>query len=448
MSNTDDILADEKVTRVTIPYATRKHFNAFHTSLKRFRFVVAHRRAGKSVAEINELIKRAFSNPRQYPPPRYAYIGPTFAQTKDLIWGYVHHYLSPFGDAVKFSESDLQVTLPNGAIINLYGGATAYERMRGLYFDGAVADEFAMLNPDMWPTVVRPCLADYRGWFIASGTSNGDDHFHLLKIKAESDPANWDVFIIPVTETDALDPDELIEMTKDMTPEQYAREMLCSFEAPIEGAYYADLMNSAQLDSRITSVPWQPDIQCWTEWDLDIEAELHVNIKQQIGKAIHQIDELSINVDRVGLPGVVQALTTGARTRYLYKAHLLPHDIKARELGTGKSRLELLEGMLEAPVHVVPLHRVEDGISAVRSILPITYFDKEKTKKTVLGLRNYQRQRAKQGVVSTRPLHNWASHPADATRTGAMGMHLISSWGHGNVTPFGGRLRRKIRGLA
>lgn len=436
------MIAEEATTNVKIPYRPRKHFEAFHTSKRRFRFVVAHRRAGKSVAEINDLIRRAFENTRQYPPPRYAYIGPTFAQTKDLIWGYVHHYLSPFGDAVKFSESDLQVTLPNGAMVNLYGGATAYERMRGLYFDGAVADEFAMLNPDMWPTVVRPCLADYRGWFVASGTSNGDDHFHALKIKAEADPNSWDVFIIPVTETDALDPDELTEMTKDMSPEQYAREMLCSFEAPIEGAFYADLMNQAQADNHITSVPWQPDIQCWTEWDLDIRSELHVNIKQQIGKSVHQFDEISMNIDRVGLPGVVSALTTGKRAKYLYKGHLLPHDIKARELGTGKSRLELLQGMLDAPVLVVPNHRIEDGITATRATIPITYWDKEGARKTIMALRNYQRQKNGQ------PLHNWASHPSDATRIGAMGMHMITNWG-GNVTGIGsGRLRRRIRGAS
>lgn len=431
----------EPTTNIKIPYRPRKHFQAFHASLKRFRFVVAHRRAGKSVAEINELIKRAFENQRVYPPPRYAYIGPTFAQTKDLIWGYVHHYLQPFGDAVKFSESDLQVTLPNGAIINLYGGATAYERMRGLYFDGAVADEFPMLDPDMWPTVVRPCLADYRGFFIASGTSNGDDHFHDLKVKSENDPEGWDTFIIPVDQTDALDPDELKDMTKDMSPEQYAREMLCSFEAPIEGAFYADLMNTAQEGGRITNVPWQPDMQCWTEWDLDIRSNLHVNIKQLVGKGVHQIDELSINVDQIGLPGVVQALTTGKRKGYLYKAHLLPHDIKARELGTGKTRIELLQGMLDAPCHVVPLHRIEDGISATRSMLPITYWDKTNCPKTILALRNYQRMKNGQ------PLHNWASHPADATRTGAMGMGLIMHWG-GNVSSMGnGRLRRRIRGV-
>lgn len=440
--------AEVKVTnRFVIPYTKREHFKAFHASLKRFRFVVAHRRAGKSVAEINELIKKAFENTREYPPPRYAYIGPTFAQTKDLIWGYVHHYLQPFGDAVKFNESELQVTLPNGALINLYGGATAYERMRGLYFDGAVADEFPLLDPDMWPVVVRPCLADYRGFFIASGTSNGDDHFHELKVKAENDEESWDVFIIPVTETNALDPDELEEMTKDMTPEQYAREMLCSFEAPIAGAFYADLMNQALLKGRITDVPWQPQIGAWTEWDLDIRAPMHINLKQRIGQSIHQFAEISVDAkdgQNYGIPEATRRLKEEF-PEVIWRAHLLPHDVAAREQGSGKTREEIAVSLWPGvPIIKVGIHSIEDGIAATRVMIPITYWDKTNCRKTVLALRNYQRQKNGQ------PLHNWASHPADATRTGAMGEHLMGgSWGASSkVVSINGRLRRRIRGQA
>ena len=194
--------------QIVIPYIPRDHFIPLHKSEKRWKFVVAHRRAGKSVAEINETIRSALRNVREYPPPRYAYVGPSFAQTKDLIWGYAKHYTAPLSNepGYRISEGDLQITLPNGAMLNLYGGAAAYERMRGLYFDGIVLDEFPMLNPSVFSTVVRPCLADYRGWAIISGTSNGDDHFHELKKKNQNDPT-WDFHIIPVTETDALHPD-------------------------------------------------------------------------------------------------------------------------------------------------------------------------------------------------------------------------------------------------
>lgn len=437
------IAEDEKTTQsIVIPYRQRDHFKPLHASKKRFKFVVAHRRAGKSVAEINELIKQALTNPRVYPPPRYAYIGPTFAQTKDLIWGYAKHYTSVFGDQVKYSESDLQLTLPNGAMVNLYGGAGAYERMRGLYFDGAVADEFALLHPDMFGTVVRPCLSDYKGWFIASGTSNGDDHFHELKIRAEKDPDNWDVFVIPVTETDALDPEEVKEMTKDMTPEQYAREMLCSFAAPIEGAYYGDILNDLEAKGRVTGVPYDPSAPVYTWWDLGIDDAMAIWYIQRVGREIHVIDYdeftgMGFLDDLTGRPGV---FTNVKAKPYTYAFHIPPHDIKARELGSGRQRLELMQEHLK-DVFVSPMAKVEDGISAVRSVLPMCWFDKEKTAKGRLALRNYHHG------VNGKPVHNWASHGSDAFRTGSNALNLIVGHSGSNIVSLGGRLRRRLSGL-
>src|SRR5688572_15305734 len=93
----------QDVQKVVIPYIPRKHFRPLHASTKRWKFVCAHRRAGKSVAAINEIIKRALQNPRVSPPPRYAYVGPSFAQTKDLIWGYLKTFAGGI-PGVKFLE--------------------------------------------------------------------------------------------------------------------------------------------------------------------------------------------------------------------------------------------------------------------------------------------------------------------------------------------------------
>ena len=136
---------------------------------------------------------------------------------------------------------------PTGATIRLYGGGQAYERIRGIYLDGAVLDEYPLLNPRAWTSVVRPTLADYRGFAIISGTSNGDDHFHAVKLKAEDD-AQWDVFDIKITDTgnDALSAEEIADLTRDMPADEYAREMLNAFDAPIEGAYYTEAMNALQ----------------------------------------------------------------------------------------------------------------------------------------------------------------------------------------------------------
>lgn len=425
---------NDQPRKIIIPYTPRKHFIPLHESVKRFKFVVAHRRAGKSVSIINHMIRAAMQNTRQHPPPRYAYVGPSFSQTKDLIWGYLKHYTSNIRSGI--SEGELWVDLITGARITLYGGAAAYERMRGLYLDGAALDEYPLLEPTAFSSVVRPALGDYKGWAILSGTPKGEDHFYEMKIKAEIDE-NWDVFIIPVTETDALDPAEVKDMTQDMSPDEYAREMLCSFSASIVGAYYAEELNNIELEKRICSVPWQRDSLVITSWDLGVDDMTAIWFFQKAGKEIHVIDYIQ-GTDK-GFEPYVDYIRS---QKYMYGSHILPHDIKARELSSGTSRKQTLENMLlgKGDIVVCPNHKIEDGITAARSMLNRCWFDKEKTAKGIAALRAYVK--GKNG----KPVHNWASHAADGYRVGAVGWNLAQGWG-GNIVPMGG-IRRRISGLA
>lgn len=419
--------------RIIIPYKPRAHLLPIHTSDKRFQFVCMHRRAGKTVGIVNHIIRKALENTRVTPPPRYAYVGPSFAQAKDLVWGYFKHYTNTIDDT-RFSEGELHFTLPTMAKVSLYGGAGAYERMRGLYFDGSALDEFPMLNPASWSTVIRPCLADYKGWAIVSGTSNGDDHFHDLKKKAERDRDNWDVHIIPVNATNALDPEEVREMTRDMSAAEYAREMLCDFAAPIEGSYYAEIMNELKMQGRITGVPYNPEGLVYTWWDLGIDDETVIWFVQPAGRELHVVDYYANS----GKPLEHYAQVIKGRG-YTLGGHALPHDVKVRELGTGKSRFEMLSNLLENII-VAPLLSVEDGINAVRSTLRLCYFDQTKTAAGLSALSNYHRN------SKGRPEHNWASHPADAFRSGAVSLNvMLGMMGGGNVLPFNGPLRRRIK---
>lgn len=399
-------------------------------------FAVAHRRAGKTVALCNKIIRAALENTRSFPPPRYGYIGPSFAQTKDLVWGYFKYYTGPL-PRVKVVEGDLQIILPNSAMINLYGGSAAYERMRGLYFDGIVADEYPLLNPSMLGSVVRPCLADYQGWAVISGTSNGDDHFHELKKRAEKELDRWDLFSIPVNETDALDPDEVEEMRKDMTAEEFAREMMCNFDAPIEGSYYGEVMNEISLGNQITGVPYDPKSLVWTCWDLGIDDEMAIWFLQQCGREVHVIDYYA-NTGQ-GLEHYAGIIKD---KKYAYGCHVLPHDIEARELGTGVSRFEILNGML-SNLFVCPMHKVEDGILATRAAIRMMWFDKTRCDPGISALKNYHKG------PKGKPVHNWASHASDALRVGCVAMNMIQPMmGGSNIIGFNqGALRRNLRRL-
>ena len=419
---------------ITIPYIPRKHFYALHNSTSRWIFNCTHRRAGKTVAICNHIVKKALENSRTFPPPRYAYIGPSFAQAKDLVWGYLKYYTGGLPN-VRHVEGELQCVLPTGAMINLYGGAAAYERMRGLYFDGAALDEYPLLNPSVLGTVVRPCLADYQGWGIISGTSNGDDHFHEVKKRSDNDPDKWTQLIVPVTDTDALDPDEIAEMRKDMTADEFAREMMCSFEAPVEGSYYGEVINDISALNQITGVPYDSSAPVMTWWDLGIDDETFIWFVQQCGRELHVIDTLQ-NTGK-GLEWYSQQILSKP---YSYGVHVLPHDVKARELGTGKSRYEILVALLNN-IFVCPSHTVEDGITAARATMRMCYFDKVRTDSGLSALKNYHKG------PTGKPKHNWASHAADAFRIGSVALNqvrgMISS---SNVLPFGrGPLRRNLK---
>jgi hypothetical protein len=426
---------------VAVQYLPRPHFRPVHSSPKRWLFICSHRRAGKTVAIANHLIRAAINNRRTHPKPRYAYVGPSFDQSKDLVWSYLRQYTEAI-PGVRYNEAELTCIFPNKATIKLYGGAQSYERMRGMYFDGIALDEFPLLNPNVFSTVVRPCLADYRGFAIVSGTSNGDDHFNQLRLKTENDP-RWAQFIIPLSSTGetALKREEAEELTQDMSPEEYAREMECSFSAPVEGSYYGDMLNNLHGQNRIGKVPIDLAAPVITGWDLGMSDYTCIWFYQLCGREIHFIDYIQNSGKSLDFyAGELQ--TRAHRGGYRFKAHCLPHDVESRELGTGQSRRQVLMGLMDEPIITAPWGSVEDGIAAVRSILGISWFDAGQCKTGLEMLRGYHRSKMGQPVHGPGP----HSHGADAMRTMATSFHMVSGLG-GTMARGMGALRRRLRGV-
>jgi phage terminase large subunit len=429
---------------LVIPYRPRRHFRALHASDKRWMFVCAHRRAGKTVALANQLIRAAYLNGRTWPPPRYGYVGPSFEQAKDLVWSYLKQYTDPI-DGVRYLEGELAIVLPhNGAIIKLYGGLSAYERMRGMYFDGIVLDEFPLLQKTVFSTVVRPCLADYRGWAVVSGTSNGDDHFNALRLRAMEDE-RWDVFLIPLSETgeEALSYAEAAELTQDMSADEYAREMECSFDAPVEGAYFAEALNALSAQGRICPVPVDLAVPVISSWDLGVHDYCSIWLWQNVGKEVHFVDYV-MGVSK-GLDYWAGYLRKKKAERgFQYQCHLLPHDIEAREISTAKSRRAILTDLIphDEPIITVPrIRSKEDGIAASRAMLGSAYFDAQACKTGLAMLRGYHKSAMGQPVHGPGP----HSHGADAFQTAAVGFHLVSGLSASSLRR--GPMRRRIRGL-
>jgi hypothetical protein len=226
-----------------------------------------------------------------------------------------------------------------------------------------------------------------------------------------------------VTETDALHPDEVAELRQQMTTNQFSREFLCSFDAPVEGSYFGDKIVEAETEGRICQVPYDPAAGVLTSWDLGLADKTAIWFVQRIGRELHVIDYL----ENSG-----KALDWYAKQldlkRYQYVGHIFPHDVRARELGTGRSRYEVLEGLQLEP-SICPQHKVEDGIAAVRTILPICWFDAEKCAEGLSALKGYRAAPAPSlGTMHQRPLHDWSSHGADSFRYMAMGMDRVIGW--------------------
>lgn len=379
----------------------------------RFTVVVAHRRMGKTVSAILHLIDDALNNEQK--DPRYAYIAPTYAQAKRVAFDYLCEYTRPLGAKINIAE--LRVDFM-GRRISLYGSDNG-DSLRGQYFDGVVLDEIGDQNPKIWTEIVRPALADRKGWCLFIGTPKGNNHFADFKDRALKGNG-WKFLEFKASATNVLDETELADAKAEMGEDKYRQEFECSFDAPVEGAYYGQLLNEADEDNRVTSIPRDEIARLVCSWDLGISDSTCIWVAQVVGKEIQLIDATENH--GVGLDYYVSWL----REKGYDKAQqILPHDVNVREMSTGKSRKEvLMDAGLE--IHVAPKLSVADGIQAVRRILPRCWFDKEGTKEGLSAIRNYRRQfDEKRNVFFDTPLHDWASHYADSFRYLAIGLNEV-----------------------
>jgi hypothetical protein len=391
--------------RGLIPYFARPQFIEFHDREQRWACVVAHRRAGKTVAAINDLIYAATAC--ELEEPRFAYVAPFTSQAKDVAWNYLLQYTAVIPGA-RASVSELKVDLPNGGRIRLYG-ADNYDRLRGIYLDGVVLDEFADMDPRAWSEVIRPALADRQGWAAFIGTPKGRNAFFELYERAAASP-EWFDLRLKASATGLIEAEELEALKAELTADEYAREMETSFEAAVAGAYFAAALTAAEGQGRIGRAPHDPAAEVHAAFDLGIADSTAIWLAQFVGREIRLIDY--IENSGVALDWYARAL----RERpYVYAPLILPHDAMARELGTGLSRVEMLQG-LGFSVRIAPRIGVADGIEAVRRLLPRTWIDAGRCEAGLRALRDYREKSDPKRRVALGPLHDWTSHASDALR--------------------------------
>jgi hypothetical protein len=374
---------------------------------------VTHRRAGKTVACVQELQRRAVDC--ELVRPRFAYLAPFLRQSKAVAWDYLRAAMAPLrANGATVHESELRVDYSGGAQVRLYG-ADNPDAMRGIYLDGIVLDEYADMDPRMWSEIIRPALADRQGWAVFIGTPKGRNGFFDLWRRSQSEPG-WFSMMLKASESGLIPASELALARRDLSDEQYAQEFECSFDAAVIGSYYGKQLMRAEQDKRIGNVPCEPTAMVWTAWDLGIRDATAIWFAQVVGREIRIIDYYE--AAGVDLGHYVREINAKP---YVYAGHIVPHDAQARELGTGKSRLEVLESLGLKTITLAPLHRIEDGINAVRVFIPKCWLDEQKCRRGLDALKLYRSDYdSTLQVLRPGPVHDWTSHAADAFRYLAM----------------------------
>jgi hypothetical protein len=396
---------------IKLKYRPRSVFEDFHDRKERWAVIVAHRRCGKTVACINDLIVKALLENK--PHAQYAYIAPFYSQAKSVAWRYLERFSEPV--MTKANQSELWVELINGARIRLFG-ADNPDALRGNFLDGVVMDEMADMKPSVWGEIIRPLLADRLGWATFIGTPKGHNAFYDIYNEATKKP-NWYVKVLRADQTMLLAQSELDDAQATMSTNQYEQEFLCSFEAAILGAFYGQEMRRLTDLERITTVDYDPMFPCHTAWDLGFNDSTSIWWFQVVYGEIRVLDHHSSN-------GQAIPYYTGLIAQkedefgYKYGFHYLPHDARAKTLASGgKSIIEQISAKIDIKhLKIVPNLSLQDGIQASRLALTRCWFD-NRCEEGIECLRQYQREwDDDKKVFRDRPKHDWTSHSADAFR--------------------------------
>ena len=376
---------------------------------------VWHRRAGKDLLSVNWCVTAALKR-----KGLYWHLLPTYNQGRKIVWdgmtrdgrSFLEHFPKELWANV--NNTDMRLELKNGSIYQVVGTDNV-DRLVGSNPVGVVFSEYSLQDPRAWD-LVRPILAENGGWAVFIYTARGRNHGYDLFNMANRNE-RWFCQRLSVDDTSVLNQEAIDEEREAGMPEELIQqEFYCSFDAPLVGSYYGSLMAKALAEERIKNVPYEPRLEVHTAWDLGMGDSTAIIWFQQFGNEYRIIDYYENQGE--GIPHYVKIVR---EKDYIYGRHIAPHDIRVREMGTGKSRYEVARD-LGIRFDVCPNIQVDDGIEAVRSIIPRCYFDEKKCSILVEALRQYRKDYdEKNKVYKNRPLHDWSSHGADAFRYLALG---------------------------
>jgi hypothetical protein len=410
---------------LTLPYKWRPR--AYQINLWKYlerggrrAIAIWHRRAGKDEVCLHWAAVAAHQRVGVY-----WHMLPEASQARKAVWDAVNPHTGMrrinecFPRELREStrETDMAIRFTNGSLWQLVGSDN-YNSLVGSPPVGVVFSEFALADPSAWG-YLRPILAENQGWALFITTPRGRNHANTFYEAARQDDT-WFSELLSARETSVFTALQLEterrELIREYGPDdglsRFRQEYECSFDAGVMGSFYGALMEGVEKAGQLGKVPHDPTLPVHTAWDLGIGDATAIWCIQLAGQEIRFIDYLENS--GVGLDWYVRELD---KRPWKFGEHVLPHDAEARELGSGRSRIELLHSLGFYRTNVVKQQRLEDGINAVRTILPRSWFDVDKCARGISALQNYRRSwNEALRTYSDRPLHDWASHGADAMR--------------------------------
>ncbi len=391
---------------------------------------VWHRRAGKDSLAANWTGIAAHER-----IGTYWHMLPTQKQGRKVVWNNIDKqgrrlidqaFPPPLRAAKR--EDEMLIEFKVGSIWQVVGSDN-YDSLVGTNVLGVIFSEWALTDPRAWD-YIRPILVENDGWAIFIYTARGRNHGARMYEMALDHP-DWFAEKLTVDDTEVIAADAIeAEREAGMPEEMIEQEFYCSFEAALVGSFYGKLVNQAEQEKRIGDVPWDPSIPVQTWWDIGRSDATSIWFVQLAGLSIRVIDfyeNTGEGADHYAKIVQEKPYTYGDRDNG--PGHLLPHDANVTDWSTSgkRSRLEILKS-LGLNCRVVPKLSVQDGIQAVRTILPRCWFDRTKCERGLEALRQYRHEWNESLQTFTRePVHDWASHPADAFRYGALGMKEVKT---------------------
>lgn len=416
---------------ITLPYKFQPRnyqlpiLKAFDSGYKRI-IQIWHRRGGKDKLDVNIIAREM-----QKKVGTYYYFFPTYSQGRKALWEGISkeevdkvtgevirpamrvldHFPEPL--VLKRNDTEMKVYYKNGSIFQVIG-TDDIDNVVGTNPIGCVFSEYSLQNPKAWD-FIRPILTENGGWAIFNYTPRGKNHGYDLYELNKNNPS-WYISKLTINDTDVLTLNDIDEERKSgMSEELIQQEYYCSFTAAIQGAYYAREYTDAEENGRFSTVSYDPNAEVHTVWDLGIADATAIGFFQLVGKEVHMIDYYENNNE--AFPHFVKVLKD---KEYIYGKHFAPHDIRQRELMTGKTRLETASE-LGIDFEEVPKLKIQDGIDQARTLFKRLWIDREKCKDFLKLIPQYTKEYDEdKKIFKDKPLHDWTSHGADMFRYAAV----------------------------